>query len=157
MRILNDHFSLLKVNMVLVAFVLALVLIIIAMKLNHQMRYASFLVISTYIICTILQVAIFLAFMWYWAIPIGLLLSDLASKWVKKELAVATEEEKKGGYGLTKKRRMEQIEQYVQKASPVEMNRVKKMTEKPVEFKRAMFMTGITAMGFLIAIIIMIV
>ena len=62
MRILNDHFSLLKVNMVLVAFVLALVLIIIAMKLNHQMRYASFLVISTYIICTILQVAIFLAF-----------------------------------------------------------------------------------------------
>ena len=154
MRLLNEFFSLLKIDIVLVVFLVALILIAITMKVNETMRYASFLVISAYIICTILNIVAFLAFMWYFAIPLGLLLGDLTSRWVKKELELATEEEKKGGYGLIKVRRKEQIEQYVLKASPVEMNRVKKFAENPVKFQRAMFMTAVTAIGFLISVVI---
>lgn len=154
MRLLHESFSFLKLDVVLVAFVLAMILIAITMKVNKQMRYASFLVVSAYIVCTILNTAVFVAFMWYLALPLGLLIADLIARWVKKELAVATEEEKKGGYGLTKRQRTAQIEQYILKASPVEMNRVKQFGENPVKFQKAMFMTAVTVMGFLISVVV---
>lgn len=154
MRLLSESFSLLKLDLVLVAFVLAMVMIVITMKVNRQMRYASFLVCSAYVICAILNVAVFVAFMWYLAIPMGLLLGDLACRWLKKELAVAEEEEKKGGYGLTKRHREAQIQQYILKASPVEQNRVKKYGENPVKVEKPMFMTAVTGIGFLIALAI---
>lgn len=157
MRLLNEYFSFLKLDIVLGVFLLAMVLIAITMKVNRRMRYASFLVVSTYIICTILTVAAFVAFMWYLALPVGLLIADLAGRWVKKQLAVAEEEEKKGGYGLTKRQRMEQMEQYILKASPVEMNRVKQFGENPVKFQKAMFMTAVTVIGFLISVAIAVV
>ena len=157
MRLLHEYFSILKLDVVLLVFLFALVLIMIAMKVNRQMRYASFLVVSAYVICTILNVAAFVAFMWYFALPVGLLIGDLVSRWVKKQLEVATEEEQKGGYGLTKQQRLEQIEQYILKASPVELNRVKKFQEQPVKFQRTMFMTAVTVMGFLISIAISVV
>lgn len=157
MRLLHEYFSILKLDVVLFVFLFALVLIMIAMKVNRQMRYASFLVVSAYVICTILNVAAFVAFMWYFALPVGLLIGDLVSRWVKKQLEVATEEEQKGGYGLTKQQRLEQIEQYILKASPVELNRVKKFQEQPVKFQRTMFMTAVTVMGFLISIAISVV
>lgn len=157
MPLLHEYFSVWKVDIVLGAFLLALILISITMKVNRQMRYTSFLVISAYVISTILNVAAFVAFMWYFALPVGLLVGDLIGRWVKKQLAVAEEEEKKGGYGLTKQQRLEQIEQYVLKASPVELNRVKQFAEHPVKFQKAMFMAAGTVIGFLISVAIIIV
>lgn len=154
MQLLSEEFSLLKLDIVLAVFVLAMVLIVITMKVNRQMRYASFLVCSAYIICTILNVAAFVAFMWYLAFPVGLLLGDLASRWLKKELATAEEEEKKGGYGLTRRQREAQMQQYILKASPVEQNRVKQFGENPVKVERPMFITAVTGIGFLIALAI---
>lgn len=154
MRLLNETFSLVKLDIVLAVFVFAMVLIVITMKVNRQMRYATFLVCSAYVICTILNVAAFVAFMWYLALPVGLLIADLASRWVKKELATAAEEEKKGGYGLTKRQREAQMQQYILKASPVEQNRVKQYGENPVKLERPMFMTAVTGIGFLIAVAI---
>ena len=157
MRLLREFFSILKLDVVLFIFLLALVFILIAMKVNKQMRYASFLVISAYVICTILNVAAFVAFMWYFALPVGLLIGDLVGRWVEKQVDIATEEEQKGGYGLTKQQRLEQIEQYILKASPVELNRVKKFQEQPVKFQKAMFMTAVTVIGFLISIAVSVV
>lgn len=154
MRLLNENFSFLKLDIVLGVFVLAMILIVITMKVNKEMRYASFLVYSAYSISTILNVAAYVAFTWYLALPVGLLIADLISRWVKKQLALAEEEEKKGGFGLTKKKRMAQMEQYILKASPVEQNRVKKLGENPVKFQRAMFMTTVAVIGFLIAVAI---
>lgn len=154
MRLLSEEFSLLKLDIVLAVFVLAMVLIVITMKVNRELRYASFLVCSAYVICAILNVAAFVAFMWYLALPVGLLIGDLAARWLKKELAQAAEDEKKGGYGLTKRQREEQMQQYILKASPVEQNRVKRYGEHPVKFEKPMFMTAVTGIGFLIAVAI---
>ena len=157
MRLLNEHFSILKVDIVLVILLLVLVLLAIAMKYNQKWRYAAFLVVSAYVVCTVLNVAAFVAFMWYFALPIGLLLADLTARWVKKQLAIALEEEKKGGYALTKSRREVQIEQFLFHWDPVEQKRIQQFAKKPVTFQKGMFMSAVTAIGFLISVAVAII
>ena len=156
MSIISQHFNLSNINIVLIVFLIVIINIIITMKIDRRIRYGSFLVYSSYLLCTILISAVYLTFTWYLAILIGLLLADLTSKWVKKQLVIAAEEEKKGGFGLTKKIRLKQIENYILKASPVDLNKVKKFEENPIRLNKAMFMVASNAIAFLIAIAILV-
>jgi len=148
-----DKINILHINIVMIIFVVMIINIIITMKVNKKARYSAFIVYSAYIICTDLIIAGYIVFVWYVAIPVGLLVADLASIWLNKQLKIAAEEEEKGGFGLTKKKRLKQIESYIFKASPADMNRVKKFKENPVNFNKIMFMSLCNAMALCVHIV----
>ena len=156
MTIISEDFNLLHINIVLIVFLLVLINIVITMKVSKTLRYTSFLLCSSYMICSILIIAVYITFSWYLALGVGLLISDLMSNWLKKQIAIAAEEELKGGFGLTKKIRLEQIEQFILNASPVDLNRAKKFEKNPVKYNKVMFMAICNVMGFLTALGIMV-
>ena len=156
MEIISEDFSLLNINIVLIILLIALINIVITMKVNHSIRYCVFLIYSSYILCTILCVAAYLTFSWYISIPLGILITDLASKWVKKQLVDAKEEEEKGGFGLTKRIRMQQIENYILNASPADLEKIRKFKEKPITFSRLALCTVTNGIALLIAIAIIV-
>lgn len=157
MRIISEDFSLTNINITLLVFLIAMLCIVITMKVNKKARYASFLVYASYMVCSILITAVFLTFTWYLAILIGILLSDLSSQWVKKQLQLAREDEQKGGYGLTKQIREQQKEAFILHAAPLDLKKAAYFEQHPVKYNRPLFMTVVNGIGLLIAVAVIVV
>ena len=153
MTVLNENLNYVHLNIALAIFLVVLVNIVIAIEVNQKARYAEFIVYSAYAICAVLSTVAYLAFSWYIAILICLLISDLMSKWVAKELVLASEEEKNGGYGLKKQIRKKQIEDFTQKASPYDLMKVKQFGEKPIKFSRPLFIVLTNVVSLMIIIV----
>ena len=126
------------------------------MKVNKRARYSTFLIFSVYAVCTVMNTAVYVAFSWYIALCVGLLITDLAGSWIVKQLKIAADDEKKGGYGLTKKIREKQKEDFLLKPSPVEFAKIKEFEKKPAVFNKVVFMLVSNVFAILAAIALVI-